>query len=50
VDFEEIDVAENEEARNIMIKKSGRMAVPTIMFDEKVIVGFDQEKIEEILH
>jgi len=50
VNYEELDVADNEEARREMLEKTGRMAVPTIIIDGEVIVGFDREKIEEHLH
>ena len=46
VDFEDIDVSENQEAAQEMIKKSGQMGVPQIEINGKIIVGFDQEAIE----
>jgi glutaredoxin len=33
-----------------MVRLSGRMAVPVIVIDGDVIVGFDQKTIEERLH
>ncbi len=33
-----------------MVRLSGRMAVPVIVIDGDVIVGFDQKTIEEKLH
>lgn len=50
VNYEELDVADNEEARREMLEKTGRMAVPTLIIYGEVIVGFDREKIEEHLH
>jgi hypothetical protein len=32
-----------------MIQKSGQMAVPVIMIDNEIIVGFNQAKIDELL-
>ena len=49
IEFEDIDVSKDEEARNHMIEKSGQMGVPVIDIDEEIIVGFDKEKICEIL-
>lgn len=49
VKFKEIDVSKDEKARNEMIKKSGRMGVPQIIIDDKVIVGFDSEVIAAAL-
>jgi glutaredoxin len=33
-----------------MVQLSGRMAVPVIVIDGEVMVGFDQKAIEEKLH
>jgi glutaredoxin-like YruB-family protein len=49
VEFEDIDVASNEEARNDMVKKSGQMGVPVLDIDGKIIVGFDEEAIKKEL-
>ncbi len=47
--FEDIDVAENHEKAQEMIKKSGQMGVPVLEIDGQIIVGFDKEKIKEVL-
>ena len=49
VDFENIDVSEDQEAAKEMMEKSGQMGVPQIEIDGKIIVGFDKEAIEEAL-
>ena len=49
IEFEDIDVSKDEEARNHMIEKSGQMGVPVVEVDEEIIIGFDKEKICEIL-
>ena len=49
IQFEDIDVSENEEKAQEMIKKSGQMGVPVIEIDGKFIVGFDKDKIKEAL-
>jgi glutaredoxin-like YruB-family protein len=49
IKFENIDVSEDEKAGKEMVDKSGQMGVPVIEIDGKIIVGFDQEKIEELL-
>jgi len=46
VSYEERDVANDAQAREEMIKLSGRMAVPVIVIAGEVIVGFDQKGIE----
>ncbi len=50
VPYDEYDVADDENARREMMDKSGRMAVPTVVIDGEVVVGFDQEKIDSLLH
>ena len=49
VQFEDIDVSEDPEKADEMIKKSGQMGVPVIEIDGGIIVGFDKEKIKEAL-
>lgn len=49
VAFEEIDVSKDEKARDDMIKRSGQMAVPVVEIDGQMIIGFDREKILELL-
>lgn len=49
VKFEDVDVSENQEKAQDMIKRSGQMGVPVLDIDGKIIVGFDKEKIKETL-
>jgi len=49
VAFEEIDVSENQKAQEEMIEKSGQMGVPVVEIDGEMIIGFDREKILQIL-
>lgn len=49
INFEEIDVSQNEKARDEMIKKSGQMAAPVLDIDGQIVVGFDKEKITKLL-
>jgi glutaredoxin 3 len=49
IQFEDIDVSENQEKAQEMIQKSGQMGVPVIDIEGKLIVGFDKEKIREAL-
>lgn len=49
VSYEDINVAEDEAARNLMIEKTGQMGVPVINVGEEYIVGFDQEKLSSLL-
>ncbi|MFA6321587.1 MAG: glutaredoxin domain-containing protein [Candidatus Omnitrophota bacterium] len=49
VQFEDIDVSEDHEKAQEMIKKSGQMGVPVLEIDGAIVVGFDKEKIKETL-
>ncbi|MEM2915985.1 MAG: glutaredoxin domain-containing protein [Candidatus Woesearchaeota archaeon] len=50
VEFEDVNVAEDKDAANEMVEKSGQMGVPVIILDDKiVIVGFDREKLKKAL-
>lgn len=49
VDFEEVNVAENQQALQEMKEKTGQMGVPVLEIGNKVIVGFDKEEIRKLL-
>jgi len=47
--YTELDVSKNDKALKEMIKISGHMAVPQIMINGKIIIGFDKEEINKSL-
>ncbi|MDB5254278.1 MAG: Glutaredoxin-like protein YruB-family [Parcubacteria group bacterium] len=50
IPFTDYNVASDMEKQKEMIDKSGQMGVPVIIIDNKdLIVGFDQEKVAELL-
>ena len=49
VAYEEFDVASDMERRTEMVDKSGGMAVPVIDIDGQIVVGFDKERLAELL-
>ncbi|MBS3112899.1 glutaredoxin family protein [Candidatus Woesearchaeota archaeon] len=49
VKYRDFNVAENEKAREEMVKKSGQMGVPVIVIGNEIIVGFDKSKIKKVL-
>jgi len=49
VAFQEFDISEEEEYRDEVLNKSNQMAVPMIDIDGKIIVGFDEKQLEELL-
>jgi len=49
IQFINYDVGTDGAKAQEMIKKSGQMGVPVIDIDGTIIVGFDKEKIKEVL-
>jgi len=49
VEYTEIDVAVDTEKRTEMIEKTGQMGVPVIEIDDRVVVGFEEAKVREML-
>jgi glutaredoxin-like YruB-family protein len=49
IEFEDIDVSQDEKARDEVIKKSGQMGVPIVEINGEIVVGFDREKIKQLL-
>lgn len=49
IKFTEHDVAQDREARQEMVKKSGQMGVPVITIDGDVVVGFNKAHLEHLL-
>jgi len=49
IEFEDLDVSENEEARKEMVEKTRQMGVPVIEIDGQFVIGFDKKKISELL-
>lgn len=47
--FEDIDVSINRKAAQEMITKSGQMGIPVFDINGQIIIGFDQEAINEAL-
>jgi glutaredoxin len=42
-------VSEDKEARDEMIKLTNQRAVPVIVVNDQIIIGFDQQKIDQAL-
>lgn len=49
VEYEDINVAENQEAAKDMVEKSGQRGVPVIEIDGEMIVGFNPDEIKKKL-
>ncbi len=49
IKYADINVESDEKAQKEMVDKSGQMGTPTIDIDGEIIVGFDEEKLKEVL-
>ncbi len=49
IEYEDIDVAEDQDKAREMAALTGQMGVPVIVIGEEVIIGFDRAKIQKIL-
>jgi len=49
VEFENINVAADQDKAREMVERTGQMGVPAIDIDGEIIVGFDREKISKAL-
>lgn len=47
--FADIDVSKDEKELDRMVEISGQMGVPVVEIDNNVIIGFDKQKIDELL-
>ncbi len=50
VPFEDINVAENKDAANEIVEKSGQMGVPVVEINGGIIVGFDKDAMKKALN
>ena len=49
VAVEVFDVSVDEKRRQELINKSGQMGVPVIEIGDELVIGFNQDRIEELL-
>lgn len=49
IEFTNYDVSTDVEKRKEMVEISGQMGVPVIIIDGETIVGFDENKLTELL-
>ena len=49
IEYTENDVAADAEKRQEMIDLTGQMGVPVIRIGDDVIIGFDEDKVKELL-
>ena len=49
LDFSVLNVAEDKAARDEMVALTNQRAVPVIVIDDNIIIGFDQQRIDGAL-
>ena len=49
VEYTDYNVGEDQAKGQEMVQKSGQMGVPVIDIDGTIIIGFNKEKINEVL-
>ena len=49
IEFEEIDIFLDQEAKEEMIKKTGQKEVPVMEVGDQIVIGFNKKKILEVL-
>ena len=50
LEYQEIDVSKDEKELEKMVAISGQMGVPVIDIDGNVVIGFDKQRVDEILN
>jgi glutaredoxin-like YruB-family protein len=49
VKYTDYDVSRDDDAAQEMIKKSGQRGVPVIDIDGSIVIGFDKDKIDNLI-
>lgn len=49
VEYEEIDITQDEKAAEELKEKTGQMGVPVTIIGDEVVIGYDKKKLEELL-
>jgi glutaredoxin-like YruB-family protein len=50
IPYKEIDVSKDEKELEKMVNISGQMGVPVIDIEGDIVIGFDRQRIDELLH
>lgn len=49
IEYKDLDITEEDEFREELVSKTGQLAVPVIFVEDEFIIGFDKDKIEEMI-
>ena len=47
--FREVNVAEDLEGQEELLRRTGQLAVPVTVIDDEVVVGFNRPRLVELL-
>lgn len=50
LEYQDVNVGENQAAFQEMVQKSGQMGVPVIDIDGNIIIGFNRPEIEKLIN
>ena len=50
VEFEDINISQDEESMKMIVEKTGQMGVPVVDIDGELVIGFNRQKIIELLN
>lgn len=50
IKFTDVDVSRDQSAARDMMRRTGQMGVPVILIDNKPVIGFDRNKINQMLN
>lgn len=49
IEFEDIDVSQDQKQAQIMVEKSNEMGVPQLWIEDEVVIGFNKPVIDNLL-
>ena len=49
ISYEDVDVSANRSAASEMISKSGQRGVPVLDINGSIVIGFDKDKIDDLI-
>mgnify|MGYP002077580804 CR=1 FL=1 len=50
IKFTDVDVSKDQSAARDMMRRTGQMGVPVILINNKPVIGFDRNKINQMLN
>ncbi len=50
IHFTDVDISKDQSAARDMMRRTGQMGVPVILINNKPIIGFDKNKINQMLN